>query len=96
MTRTATITFKVKPVILDDGTVAVPVPKKFKKSYCDMNAFRSHPKYGSYANSVLFEGILARIRRDNFGIRDGFKMSDKPDNVKVSEGNFLWEVEVRV
>ena len=90
--KTATITFKVKPVLLDDGTFVVPVPKKFKKTHCDMNAFRTHPKYGAYANSDPFDGILARIRLDNFGTRDGFTMSEKPENVKVSEGNFLCEV----
>lgn len=94
--KQAKIVFKVKPALLDDGAVSVPVPKKFKRTHCNMNAFRRHPKYGPYANSDLFDAILARIRHDQFGNRDGFKMSEKPSNVKVIEGDFLWEVEVSV
>jgi hypothetical protein len=49
----------------DDSAVYeyIQVPE-FDRKHCDMNAFRIHKKYGSYANSDLFKGMLNRIRKD--------------------------------
>ena len=95
----AKITFKAKiktiynhDDIPDYDIVMVP---KFKKHHCDMNAFRSHPKYGSYANSDLFEGILARVRRD-IAPHGFWRIDNLPDNVKIVEPGYLTVFEVEV
>lgn len=80
-----------------DDTLAyeyVTVPA-FKRSHCDMHAFRTHSKYGSYANSDLFLGMLARIRKDRFnsGI---LKLSEVPEGVTVDATGFLVLVEFDV
>jgi hypothetical protein len=80
-----------------DDTLAyeyVSVPA-FKRSHCDMNTFRQHAKYGSYANSDLFLGMLARIRKDVFsnGI---LKLNDVPSGVTVDTTGFLVLVEFDV
>jgi hypothetical protein len=57
----ATIEFKgkVKRVSYSDGSgydyIQIP---EFDRKHCDMNAFRSHVRYGSYANSDLFKGPI--------------------------------------
>jgi hypothetical protein len=72
--------------------ISVPV---LKRSHCDMHAFRTHSKYGSYANSDLFLGMLARVRKDRFnnGI---LKLSEVPDGVTVDTSGFLALVEFDV
>lgn len=72
--------------------ISVPV---LKRSHCDMQAFRTHAKYGAYANSDLFLGMLARIRKDRFsnGI---LKLSSVPEGVTVDTGGFLALVEFDV
>lgn len=75
----------------------VPVPT-FKRSYCDMRAFRDHSVYGVVANSDLFLNALARIRRDTIGsdYRDYLKLDDLPSNVEVDQSGFLAAVTVTV
>ena len=68
--------------------VAVPA---FKRSHCDMGAFRSHPRYGSYANSDLFLGMLAEIRGDWFP-RGIVRLDDIPADVTVDAGGFLAKI----
>lgn len=87
----ATITFKAKVQRLE----YVPVPT-LKRSHCDMNAMRSHPKLGSYANSDLFAGMLERIRRDLFKGAVGLRLDALPDNVTVNRAGFLAVVTVTV
>jgi hypothetical protein len=72
--------------------VSVPV---FKRSHCDMNAFRQHAKYCYYANSDLFPAMLARIRKERFdsGI---LKLNAVPDGVTVDTTGFLVLVEFDV
>lgn len=69
---TATLQFKAK---VQDGICPetgrtlyqfIDLPT-FRRSHCDMPAFRRHPKLGSLANSNMFEGILARERKRLFG-----------------------------
>jgi hypothetical protein len=81
---------KVQKVFNVDDTEAytyIDVPQ-FKRSHCDMPAFRNHPKFGAYANSDLFPGMLARIRRDVF---DGkpLRLDCIPAGVTVDTSGFL-------
>lgn len=95
----AKISFRAKVETLRyvDNTVAsvrIKVPE-LKRSHCDMNAFRRHPKYGSYANSDLFPGILKRIRAERFG-GDYVKLDKIPDGVTVDQSEFLATVTIDV
>ena len=88
----ATIKFKAKVQEMRnaDGSLAyeyLQVPE-FDRKHCDMNTFRTHPKYGAYANSDLFKGVLKRIRSDVFG--GGFlKLNAAPETVSVDTSGFL-------
>lgn len=95
----ATIEFKakVKRTHYSDGSgydyVQIP---EFDRKHCDMNAFRSHPKYGSYANSDLFKGMLRRIRTERFGNSLLLKLNEIPDGVQVNTSGFLAVVTISV
>jgi hypothetical protein len=85
--RSATITFKskVSEVCNANGSPVyryVPVPQ-FKRSHCDMQAFRNHPRLGGYANSDLFPGMLARIRKEIVAGGLGLRLDQLPENVQV-------------
>lgn len=88
----ATITFRAKAHAVEspDGSTAyimIDVPT-FKRSHCDMDAFRRHARYGGLANSDLFQNALARIRRDMAPA--GFIRTDRlPANVSVDLSGFL-------
>ena len=91
----AIITFKAKiiDVLNIDNTPAfsyIRVPVLDRK-HCDMNAFRVHPKYGAYANSDLFKGMLAGIRKSTFG-GEMLRMDSIPDGVSVDTSGFLAKV----
>ena len=93
----ANITFKAKirHVYNADGSHAfdyVPVPT-LTRSHCDMNAFRSHPKFGPLANSDLFPNVLSRLRA---GIGERIKLSHIPANVIVDASGFLAVVTIAV
>ena len=94
----ATIKFKAKAYDVRnvDGSLAfsaVNVPT-LTRSHCDMNAFRSHPKFGGLANSDLFPNVLSRIKLDRLGERIRF---DKiPEGVTVDASGFLAIVTVNV
>lgn len=96
----AKISFKVKPVreIMpdnsDSGVHILYVPNLDRK-HCDMGAFRSHPKYGGWANSDMFKGILARIRKE-FAPFGWIRTDAIPANVSVDRSGFLWVVTVDV
>jgi hypothetical protein len=68
----------------------IDVPQ-FKRNHCDMNAFRTHPKYGGFANSDLFPAMLARIRRDVFG-GNPLRLDAIPAGVTVDTTGFLARV----
>lgn len=100
----AKIEFKGKPVTMfnADGTEAyryIQVPA-FERRHCDMHAFRMHPKYGSYANSDLFVGMLRRIRDDAFkNTVNGtkvIKLDAIPEGVSVDLSGFLASVSFEV
>ena len=94
----ATIKFKAKAYDVRnvDGSLAfsaVNVPT-LTRSHCDMDAFRSHPKFSGLANSDLFSNVLSRIKRDRLGERIRF---DKiPEGVTVDASGFLAIVTVNI
>jgi hypothetical protein len=67
-----------------------------KRCHCDMREFRQHPKYGSYANSDLFEGMLRGIRSSLFGESGVLKLDSIPDGVTVDTSGFLAQVTIEV
>ena len=90
------ITFKAKVETMynPDDTVAyqfIRVPQ-FARKHCDMNAFRKHPKYGSFANSDMFPNILKRIRKDILG--ETIHLDDIPEAVIVDTSGFLAKVTI--
>lgn len=95
----ATITFKgkFKSVYGMDDTLAysyLTIPSIDKK-HCDMAAFRSHAKYGAYANSDMFPGMLARIVSALFPHGRIQTNEAMPDNVTVVHG-FLSTITIEV
>ena len=95
----ATIQFKgkVQQMLNMDDTLAyeyIAVPE-LKRNHCDMHAFRNHPKFGAYANSDLFAGMLKRIKSDTF--KGGMlKLGQVPDGVQVDTKGFLAVVTIEV
>jgi len=91
----ARISFKAKiePVYNADETLAYQVIRVpvLERRHCDMHAFRQHPKYGPYANSDLFPGILSRIRKDRLVGQYGntIRMDRLPAGVSVDTSGFL-------
>jgi hypothetical protein len=61
-----------------------------------MSAFRRHPRYGSFANSDLFQNMLTRIRRDVFGTSDAVRLDRIPSGVLVDTSGFLATVSFEV
>lgn len=96
----ATIVFKgkVKPLYWANDELAyeyIAIPELDRK-HCNMAAFRNHPKYGAYANSDLFKGILAGIKRDLFGNRTTLRLDEIPEGVTVDTSGFLAIVTITV
>jgi len=95
----ATIAFrgKVREVQYVDGTHAyryVQVPQLGTR-HCDIAQFRTHPKYGMYANSDLLPGSLRKLRERMFP--NGYvRLDNVPDGVTVDESGFLAEVTISV
>ncbi len=93
MDKTMRISFRAKPDQWHDGRQFVTVPTLARR-HCDMNAARSHPRYGAYANSDFFPSMLARIRQERFP--DGRVFLDSPPEGVVISPGFLVTVEFRV
>ena len=89
----AKVTFKAKPrdMFYTDDTLAyrfVSVPK-IGRQHCNMSEFRSHKRFGGFANSDMFPAMLARALKAN-GIGNMIKLSEPlPDCVTVDESGFL-------
>ena len=95
----ATITFKgkFKHVHNTDDTIAysyLAIPA-IERKHCDMSAFRSHAKYGAYANSDMFPSMLASIVGALFPSGRIRTNEAIPDNVTVTHG-FLSTVTISV
>lgn len=94
------IEFKAKPQTVHDmdGTALyqfVVVPE-LKRSHVDMHAARMHPKFGGLANSDLFPGVLARIRRDVLNGAAYLRLDALPANIIVDTSAFLAKVTIDV
>jgi len=79
----------------DSAGKRIQVPT-LKRIHCNMQEFRIHPKWGSYANSDLFIGMLAGIRCNLFGESGVLKLDAIPDGVTVDTSGFLAEVTIEV
>ena len=93
------ITFKAKieTIYNADDTPAwrwIKVPAIDRK-HCDMAAFRSHARYGSYANSDMFKNMLARDLKAQ-GVKEYIKLHDLPPCVTVDESGFLARVTINL
>lgn len=81
---------KIQTIYDMDDSIAyrgVKVPK-LTASHCDMAAFRKHPKYGGFANSNMFPGILARIAKEK-GLKNFIRLDAIPEGVKIDMSGFL-------
>lgn len=99
----ARITFKAKAYAADarvytddpaDPHTRIDFPELARR-HCDMGAFRTHPKYGAYANSDLFPAMLSRIRRD-LAPRGYLRLDRLPEGVTVDASGFLAVVRIEV
>ncbi len=99
-TKKAYIHFRAKVTELfytDNASAGkrIQVPT-LKRNHCNMHEFRTHPKWGSYANSDLFDGMLSRIRTNLFGESGVLKLDAIPNGVTVDTSGFLAEVTIEV
>lgn len=81
----ANITFKAK---IESRRIKVP---KLTRAHCDIAAFRSHPKFGAFANSDLFQSVLNRAVPLKF-----IDLDAMPANVTVDTTGFLAIVTIQV
>lgn len=75
-----------------DETIAykrIKVPTLARR-HCDINTFRNHKKYGMFINSDIFNGVLARIKRDYLG--EYIRLDKIPNGVTIDTTGFLNEV----
>lgn len=93
----ASVTFKAKidDIHFADGSLAYRMLKvpALKRNHCDMSAFRSHRKFGSYANSDLFPAMLARAVKDA-GVGAVIKLNSVPPCVTIDASGFLASVTI--
>jgi hypothetical protein len=101
----AQIQFKAKVKTMEimgdtDNSLAyeyIQIPKLTSK-HCDMQAFRTHKnhRYSGFANSNMFPGILAGIKKEVFGNTDTLKIDKIPENVTIDTSGFLAIVSIEV
>ena len=92
----AKITFKAKAGILHrefSTTSEYKIPK-LERRHCDMEAFRSHPKYGGLANSDLFCGLINNLVRKLYP--SGYVRSDDLADGTSIESGYLAKVTIDV
>jgi hypothetical protein len=92
----ATIEFKTKiqkATWSDFDYITIP---KLTKSHCNMSEFRQHKKYGSYANSNMFEGMLARIKRELLGDSNMLRLDQLPNNVAINTNGFFATITIKI
>jgi hypothetical protein len=88
---------KVNKVYEMDGTLAyeyLQVPK-LTRSHCDMHAFRMHKRFGSYANSDLFQSMLTRAVAQQ-GVKITIRLDRIPPTVTIDTSGFLAKVSIEV
>jgi hypothetical protein len=72
----------------------VRVPQ-IKKTHCDMSYFRNHPKFGSYANSDMFQNMLKR-HVPALAAGSMIRLDNLPAGVTVDTSGFLAKVCIAV
>ena len=80
-----------------DGELAyhyIPVPK-LGRHHCNMSAFRASERWGMFANSELFAGVLAKLTREIFP-RGYIRLDSIPGGVEVDQSGFLAEVTIHL
>lgn len=89
---------KIREMRYTDGTLArryISVPK-IQRHHCDMGAFRSSRRFGSYANSDLFPAMINR-ELERLGIRRlAIDLENVPECVSVDQSGFLAAVTIEV
>jgi hypothetical protein len=89
---------KLETIYNMDETVAytrIKVPA-IGRNHCDMNAFRSHAKYRSYANSDLFPSLLKRAL-SAAGVGEYLRLDQPlPASVTIDASGFLHNVTIEV
>lgn len=88
---------KIDDIHYADGSLAyrmVKVPA-LKRHHCDMGAFRSHKRFGSYANSDLFHSMLARAVKEA-GVGQVIKTTAIPPCVTIDASGFLAVVTIEL
>lgn len=93
------ITFKAKvePIRNMDDTLAYELIKApaIERRHCDMDAFRRHPKFGSYANSDLFKNLISRqLKLAEVGTH--LRLDRLPACVSVDRSGFLASVTIEL
>lgn len=87
---------KFKPVRYVDGSRAhegASLPKQLSP-YADKDAFRRSRRFGSYANSDLFESLLQREMK-RLGVPGYLKLGQLPECVTVETG-FMSTVTIHI
>jgi len=75
----------------------VPVKKSLgRNDIASLHDFRTHPKWGVYANSDLAGGIVQRLVRERIGNRTFIDTDNVPDGVEVDLSGFLATVTVNL
>jgi hypothetical protein len=85
---------KIETIYNPDMTIAyqrVKVPE-LERRHCDMAAFRQDSKFGGWANSDMFPGILRRIKADKTG--DYVRLDRVPKDVDIDTGGFLAHITI--
>lgn len=98
-TKTLKIQFKAKQRTvhnMDNSIhyVKIDVPK-ITRNHCDMHAFRVSRRFGGYANSDLFLGMI-RGELKRLGIGEIVKLDNVPDSMTVDGTGFLSVVTILV
>jgi hypothetical protein len=86
---------KIHDVYNHDDSLAFRYVKKPKltRSHCNMPEWRNHPKWGGYANSDLFTGILSRQTQH---VPELIKLEQLPAGVSIDTSGFLAQVTIAV
>ena len=99
----ATIKFKSKIKMIgaiggDEEHEYITVPV-LTRGHCDMQAMRTHKKYGAYANSDMLLTMLAGIRAERFPAAkytNLIRVSALDDSVTIDKSGFLVVVSIEV
>lgn len=88
------VEFKQKVKYIDDRPY-ITFPAEWKRTHCDMAAFRDSGIYGTVANSTMFLGAMKR-GMENLGVVTGswHYLDDLPPGVSVDTSGFLATVRI--